>query len=89
MRGRFLRASSSQRTQLSSGERCQISFQLGEDLVIEIRARGTGVKEKGVNSAVGTERLLESIVGGADSANEHIVNRDILQTLSLSDHKYS
>lgn len=51
--------------------------------------RGTGVKEKGVNSAVGTERLLESIVGGADSANEHIVNRDILQTLSLSDHKYS
>lgn len=34
--------------------------------------RGTGIKDKGVNSAVGTERLLGSIVGGADSANEYI-----------------
>lgn len=42
-----------------------------------------------MNSAVGTERLLESIVGGADSANEHIVNPDIFQTLSLNEHKYS
>lgn len=43
--------------------------------------RGTGIKDEGVNSAVGTERLLGSIVGGADSANEYVTNPGIFQIL--------